>query len=618
MLERLREWGSHHPFLVLAVFGVLFRLALLPFVKVSADTSLYTYDAMLALGGQTPIADYPTRSPFFSYIYAAPLALGLGKMLTARLTMLAAAVVLGGGIYRLTRTLHSERAAMAATFLYFATPLSVVYGQLLYTEQVTQLFVIGAILLLYGHLDDETVPYRYPLAIGALFGIAFLVRRVVLVQVGVIGLFLLYYWTVREEQPLSKPVSYGIALAIGMGATMAAGYLWLGWPSVDDALLIAEQHVVWLFRGSPVGHVGWVEMTTIPAGADTTGPFGSFPGPRKLFIKLTHLFAVSMPVAIPLIAVGRSYLADRSLPESTDTALGVGLVAAFVLGGIGRWLLLPIGTVRPAVVGLVGAVAVAALWRHAPIPFRDLWDPRFALFVGFMVLVTAGYFALGSLGFVHFLDVLPYVSVVTGVLAVELLDHRTSGDARRVPVAAAVLVLAVAAGLLSATALVADPGVGGGTGESLDTVAEVEAVNDDVGSRLDAGESVLVAQPMYVFESGTRQTGDLSRGYWIMRHAPDSAPARRLEARLLSRIDDGSVQYVIVDKWTRILLERSAALDSAVEENFCPVADDEVYEATGADLYVRSEAAPDCDGSAAALSAADPLHRPTIDRRHEP
>jgi hypothetical protein len=262
-----RAWVSRHPFATLALFGVLFRLALLPFVKVSADTSLYTYDAMLVLDGQTPITDYPTRSPFFSYIYAAPLALGLGKMLTARLTMLAAAVALGAGIYRLTRTLHSEQAAMAATLLYFATPLSVVYGQLLYTEQVTQLFVIGAVLMLYGHLDDETVPYRYPLAIGSLFGIAFLVRRVVIVQLGVLGLFLLYYWTVRGDRSLTRPVAYGVALSIGMAATLVVGYLALGWGSVDDTLLIAEQHVVWLFRGSPVGNVAWVEMTSIPAGA---------------------------------------------------------------------------------------------------------------------------------------------------------------------------------------------------------------------------------------------------------------------------------------------------------------------------------------------------------------
>jgi hypothetical protein len=87
-----------------------------------------------------------------------------------------------------------------------------------------------------------------------------------------------------------------------------------------------------------------------------------------------------------------------------------------------------------------------------------------------------------------------------------------------------------------------------------------------------------------------------------------------LESRLVSRIEDGSVQYVIVDKWTRILLERSEPLDAAVEANFCPAPDDDVYEATGADLYVRSDAAPGCEGSAAEISVADRPHGPMIDR----
>lgn len=592
--DSLRLLAGRHPLGFLVFIGVLFRIALLPFVKVSADTSLYTYDAMLVLEDQTPISDYPTRSPLFSYLYAIPLALGAGKMVTARITMLLAGIAVGLAVYHLTTVLASRRVAFAATLLYYVTPLSIVYGLQLYTEQFTQLIVIAGVLLLYKALDAEVVSYRSALAIGVLFGIAFLIRRVVLVQFGVLGLFVLYYWTAVDKRPFLKIVGFGCCLVIGMGTSLTVGYLALTWPSISDAFLIAEQQILWLFQGSPVGNVAWVEMTSIPTAGGASAAIG-FPSLRTLFIKLTHLFAVSLPVALPLLIIVRSVAGSLSLPKWIDTTLCIGLVGAFLVGGVGRWLVFPLGTVRPALVGLVGALTVVVLWRRQPVLIDELWDPRLGLMIGFSVLVVAGYFALGTLGFVHFLDTLPYLSVIAGILVVRLADASTPAARDIVPtVGATILMIAVVVALVSTTALVTHTGIEDGSSTGLDTMAEVAAVNDDLETRLDDGSNVLVAQPMYIFESGLRQTGDLSRGYWIIREAPESAPADRLTDRLLARLDDGNVKYVILDKWTRTLLEKSPALASEVEAHFCPIADDGLYESSDATLYVRTESAASC------------------------
>lgn len=601
-MENVQRYGSQsfelirrYPLISLVFFGVLFRILLLPFVKVSADTSLYTYDALLVLEGWTPIVDYPTRSPLFSYLYAVPLTLGGSGLVTARITMLVASAIIGVAVFQLARILHSRRAAIAATFIYFATPLSVVYGQLLYTEQVTQLFVIAAVILLYRNLDIENPSYIITFSIGVLCGAAFLIRRVVIVQVGVIGLFLLFYCNYHKNQQFSKTVMHELILIGGVTITLAVGYIGLAWPSFDDALLIAEQQIVWLFRGSPVGNVAWVEMGKFPLTDNPTSLISGFPSIRTVLIKLTHLFAVAMPVALPFISMVRSYVWTRPLPKWTDTLIGVGFAMTFLIGGISRWILYPAGTLRAPLVGIIGAAAVTYLWLDEPIDLRNIWNPQYFLLLGFGILVIVGYFSLGNLGFVHFLDVLPYLTVFSGILTVELISHREALQSLTIHrIGAVILLLTIVVGLLSATALVTDTGIGGGIGDSLDTMTEVDAVNEDMASRLENRRSVLVAQPMYIIESGTRQAANLSRGYWIILHAPNSSTAHRLQNRLRSRINDGSVQYMITDKWTRFMLNNSPTVKQAVKKNFCPVKDDDLYEATGADLYVRSKSAPQC------------------------
>ncbi|MFC7194633.1 ArnT family glycosyltransferase [Halosimplex aquaticum] len=205
---------TSRPLLALVIAGVCLRLLLLDFVAVSSDAGLFVYDARMILLGNTPIVDYPTRSPLFHYLLAGALALvgGGSRILGARLFMIAVSALLGVAVFALARRLHSRRAGLAAAAIFLGTPVAYVYGIPVKTELVAQLLGVTALLLAVRAFDGERISHGEAALAGAFVGAGFLVRRVVLVHLVAVAVVASYYRLTRYDRQLPDLFVSGVAL----------------------------------------------------------------------------------------------------------------------------------------------------------------------------------------------------------------------------------------------------------------------------------------------------------------------------------------------------------------------------------------------------------------------
>ncbi|MFC7139017.1 ArnT family glycosyltransferase [Halosimplex aquaticum] len=595
---------TSRPLLALVIAGVCLRLLLLDFVAVSSDAGLFVYDARMILLGNTPIVDYPTRSPLFHYLLAGALALvgGGSRILGARLFMIAVSALLGVAVFALARRLHSRRAGLAAAAIFLGTPVAYVYGIPVKTELVAQLLGVTALLLAVRAFDGERISHGEAALAGAFVGAGFLVRRVVLVHLVAVAVVASYYRLTRYDRQLPDLFVSGVALFGGALLTVVFGYVAIALPDVGQVRPVAVQHALSSFIGTGAGNVAWVEQS-LTTGAETaeesTGGLlaavcqGCDAGTLRIVM---WSVVVSLPAVLPFLVYLRSAIdryADERVRRLTPVVLVVGLLGGTAAGGL---LFARHAEASPLLVVLPASVvlaAVAVVWR-GPAPAREWpFDSRLALPALVVAFIVGGYLYRDSpVSVWYMLDLIPYVAVLAGVAVAVSLETGEWGD-RRLAFAGVVLAVAVVvATVASVPFLPARAALGEGT-SGLETVSDVQAAGADLDERTEPGDRVLTADALYVTDADRRLAGDLSRGFWLLKHTTRTPAADRIEAQMLSEMEDGRVPYVVVGPRTRTLLDRSPELARAVDAHYCPT-DEEFYRKHDAELYVESAEAPAC------------------------
>ncbi|WP_415381198.1 ArnT family glycosyltransferase [Halosimplex sp. TS25] len=601
---KVREVVTARPLLSIVLAGVCLRLLLLDLIAVSSDAGLFVYDARMILLGNTPIVDYPTRSPLFHYLLAGALALvgGESRILGARLFMIAVSALLGVAVFVLARQLHSRRAGLAGAALFLGTPVAYVYGVPVKTELLAQLFGITALILAVRAFDGERIAYGEAALAGAFVGAGFLVRRVVLVHLVAVGLVVSYYRLTRHDRQVPALFAAGVAVFAGTSLAVAFGYVAIAWPDLGQVRPVAVQHALSSFIGTGAGNVAWIEQsltTGAETGQENAGGLLSAvcQGCDGGTVRVVMWSAVvSLPAMLPFLVYLRS-ATDRYAGEPVrrlvPVALVVGLLGGTAAGGVlfaRHAEASPLLVVLPASVVLGG---VAVVWSGPAHVGEWSFDERLALPALVVAFVVGGYLYRDSpVSVWYMLDLLPYVAVLAGVAVAVSLDAGRWTE-RRLSLAGVVLAVAVVvATVASVPFLPARAALGEGT-SGLETVSDVQAAGADLDERTASGDRVLTADALYVTDGDRRLAGDLSRGFWLLKHTTRTPAADLVEAKVLSDVQAGRVPYVVVGPRTRTLLDRSPALARAVEANYCPTGDD-FYRTHDAELYVESADAPNC------------------------
>lgn len=593
------QWYSQHrhhlrQLAALAFLGILVRLAVFRDVAVNGDTGLYLYDAKQLLWGHQLMVEYPSRSPVMEYLLAAVIWLGDSAIVSARAFMLLVSVAVGVAVYVLARQIHGHHAGLAASAFFLLTPFSVVWGLWVKTEQVAALLVIAAFIIALHQIDAESIPTHASLAIGALFGTAFLVRRVAIVHIGAFALFVCWYrWhTQRDVRGTLVAASSVVGAAAGV---LVVAYLALAHGDPSLAADIAYHHAAALILSSGQGSLGWVGLESASAVTAASDPgllaqICQKCGPNTITTFMRTMF-VSMPVLVVLLPFLRSYtrtggktLSETALPASYS-AVAVAVIPLLALSG--RW--------GRASAALVIVAATLVVWWADPIDWEELWTPKLALPIVVLLALSAGYLYRDRIMYVsYFQDFYPYLVVVAGVTAVEFyrsLDT-ASRSTRRLLLAAGIVVMVASTGVAVAHAHPYQP-EGVEDKSNWHTVDLTQSYGEDVERWTESGDRVFTAQPLYVIDSDRRVSADLSRKYYVYRGWPESQKRADTDAELVATLESGAAPLAVVDPETRTVLE-SDPVREAFTTNYCRVQNTPSrYADTAGVLYeYRPDAAP--------------------------
>jgi len=568
--------------LLLVFAGILAKIMVFPDVAVNGDSGLYLYDAMQILRGEQILVDFPSRSPLMEYILAVVVKIGHSPIISARTFMVGVGILLGFAVYALARQLHSHRAGLVAAAIIYLTPFSLVWGLWVKTEPVASLLLVAGLLVALRYVDADRIPLRVAAGLGALFGVTFLIRRVVIIHIGAFALFVLWYRR-RQDHTLSSTFQAAGVVIAATVATLAAAYMLLARGNLGLAWEIADTHAIALFSSGGQGSLGWVGLgDAAPVTAQTN--IGALSmicqkcGENTVKVFTTTLM-VTLPVVLMLLTALRSWLA-QSQTWLSETALPTIVVA---LGAFAVYTLLQVGMAARAV-GVVVLVAGTLLaWTTETPSFREWWDPRYTLLLAILGGLTAGYLYRDRILYVtYFQDFYPFVAVLAAIAAVEWVD--ANRDAlRRWSLPAAVTVLLVASGGVAAAHATPYQPEGVESDSHWFSLDSVGVYGDDIDERVGTNQTVITAQPLYVVDSDHRIAGDLSRKYYAFDGWPGDPKTEATARELAQDLRSGDVPYAIVDPEAERVLGNDRVRD-ALQANYCR-ADAPLYNETGGTLY---------------------------------
>lgn len=599
-----RFWGRaqkavfENPLPVIITAGILVRILVVDTVAVNYDAGLYLYDAEQILAGRTPIVDYPTRSPLFHYLLALPLALGVDPIITARAFMIVISVSLGGAVYVAGARLHSKRAGWIAATLFLFSPVTLVWGLWLKTEQAASLVALVAIVLLLSKIRDHHLSRRILVGAGGLLGAAFLIRRIVIVHLVLVGVILIYYRWRHAPRPIRTTLSEALTIYSGAIIALAVGYGILAWPSFGMFPEIVRQHFVALFTGGSGTGVAWVDLPSSgpPSATDDAGLFRPLRPPyldRSVTVAVQTV-AIGLPMIVPL-AVVTFALANRlgdHLPVDVADYAGV------VLGLVAFAWFLKLRTLFPfprSALLLIGVLCGISLLWYLPTPeFDRIWTVNQGAMAFVAIGVAGAYLARDRVVFITYAqDIFPYLAVIAGAALAEL----SITEFHRYAIRGGVLILLVfaAVGMLFAVPFFpAQPGSipDGETPVTLQIApSEAREAGNELRARTKPGEAVFTTQPLYAVAADRPVVANFSRKYWILKRRPDAAISGRIRAQISDEITQRKVPYALSEVRTRIIMRRNPQLERTIDAQFCQTTTSRTFQKVG--VRVRERCQPD-------------------------
>lgn len=579
-----REYTHVAAFILL---GVAIRTLLFEQVGIWRDWGFYAYNSELILQGQTPFIDFLGRSPFFIYGYAAVRSVFGGAIYTLRAYVIAWWLLGGPLVYLVGRELKGHRSGLGALGIYLFSPFALVYGMWVNTMAPAAVAGILAVYVILRRSDWLS----YTVA-GLSIGVGFLSRRSIIVMLPALGLFLAVQYARRysdgiHRQEIKRRVNRLAAAMAGFIVAIFTGYLLLANWRLEIAWALFETHAINLFI--TFGRGGWplLGVNPPPVTVGSSGiPIFSTVCQRcgwwtlRTFAKT---FIVTLPVSIGLLYYLRA-LSDRWLTSGGRFVLG-GLLGVLALYGAvtalwNGFYSRGIGVLAAVVLGYV-------IFTKAQVENRTLLS-RGMLLLGVVLFgFAAGYLYRNRLLHTYyFMDFWPYLSVVVGVIAVEVWAKLDLTGRQLLAIGCVIGVVAALGGAYPLTQVVVN-------GDESDwyTHDRLKAIGNDLDSRTNPGDIVFSADPALVAVSHARLPNDNARimqvavNYREYKHGPHV----EMYADLTSGMETGRITHVVSGTNTELMLRFNESAARAFESNYCRVDAGGVYEAVGTTLYEWSD-----------------------------
>lgn len=574
--EQTALFGDHrHLIGLLTVFsaGVLIRLLFVDIVPINRDTGLYLYDAVKLSNGGVPIVDYHSRSPLFHWILAKSLAFGADPLLTARGLMIATSCLLGAAVYWLTRVVHSREGGLFASALFVLSPLTVVWGTWLKTEQVAVLLLLVALAILVPRLDDETIYAPYA-AIGVLLGTAFLVRRTALVYAISIGLAILYYRWYRSDRSLLAEIARGGFMAAAMVVTVTLGYALVA-GSVGATIELFRLH----FLSTPPLSL-FTGIDGVGGGSSSSTSLLCLRCHLKPLRVMSSVLIVTLPTALVLAAYfGQCFPKDTSdrLPGSGGASTRRLMLLVLGVFAVGALIFTRIALTGAFVshagflVAVIGSLAAAGI-LYLRLPWADSEPPLSPelVVVGIVPVVLGTVYLLrdSPIHVTYYQEIFPFAAIFSGVF---LCHSFSKVDVSTRQLFVLLLFVTSLLGLLVAPYVTSSmAGLDTVYQTSEGTVTTVHEIGDEITDRTDPDESIFTAQPIYALSADRSNVLDFSREAWYFRH---DVPEEKQETseRLVGAIYSGDIAYVVAEQRTNEVMSNSDEVNTAIKENYCAV-----------------------------------------------
>lgn len=594
-LHRAYSLRTNHAVHVLGllVLGVLLKLYVAPDVAVNGDDGLYLYDAKRLLWGDWIMLEYPSRSPAFEYLLAAVIALGDSPIWAARMLMIVLSTGLAASVYLLGRELLGHRGGLVALAFMLLQPFPVMWSLWLKTEVGSALLVVLALTLALRTVDRVRISPAPLLAVGALFGLAWFVRRSIIAVAAAFGLWWLWYRWRHTETAGWRPLAEGTVILGGTVSLIGLGYAVLGRFNPVITWQLFETHGLALFTSGGMGSLGYVPLDAArdPVPAVNGGIVGALC--QKCGLNTAVIFGrtmiVTLPVVLVLLVVLRSWF--ESLGNTFRWALPTVLLAESAIAVF--WL----NAVHPNYfyIGLaLFVLSVAYVWLHDVPDWGTLYDRRLGLLFAVLFALVAGYLYRDRILYVtYFQDLYPYLAVLCAAALIGLYDH---ADLTRRDLAVGAMLLIAATSVATASAYPYQPGGVNEGGTFWFDIETVQGLGDDIDARVAPDERVFTAQPLYVIESDRRIAGDLSRKYYLFRAWTQSDQAAIESKRLAAELRSGQVPIAIIDAEGTTVLENSDPVRSAFADCYTP-ANSTRIERTNATLHTYEPDPPACEES---------------------
>lgn len=629
-----QQLTSRKGVLLLLAQGLLIRAIFANGIAVNGDTGLYLYDAQQLRWGRTMFAEFPSRSPLVEYLLAATLHvtdfLAGSPIVFARGLIIAISVLVGAAVYLFaTEVTDDKRVGIIALGFWMLTPFTVAWGVWVKTEQFAALFALVGLTLAVRELKREAKPrLRIAAVLGLIFAAGLLSRRVLIVHIGVLGLWILAYRNgaaIRDTataytrafraavtgrdlpsvpEPIARDLGYtvliGVVMLASMTAALMAAFMVIARGDAQLAARMADSYFLDLVRSDGFGSHGYLPLRDVAGGymnhqyAQSGGPwwtaFCQKCGGRTLLV-FQHTIMITLPVLLVLLVWVRAFT-DVGKWWYVRAAYPIILVTLAVFAAIRAYNpAAPLNLLPFAVI----AAMVIVVWR-LPVPsLNDLYSPRVGLVMAVPVMLAVSYLYRDRILYpTYFQDFYPFIAVLAAIAAVGVWD--TAGETLGSPLAARHWVMKAAAIVfviaLYTSATWAYPYVGDehrDTQTDWFTMNRVQAFGDDVDRRLEGDETVFTGNPLYVIESEHRQAADLSRKYYLFEGWPTTPVTHREATELKGIMRSGSAPMAVVNDETRTVLAANASVNQTFDQHYCGV-DDPLYEVMeNTTLYVHRD-----------------------------
>ncbi|MFD1562788.1 ArnT family glycosyltransferase [Haloarchaeobius amylolyticus] len=631
---RPAQWKRPPNIILIIAVGILARLLIFDIASVNADTGLYLYDAQRFLEGGIPIADFPSRSPFFHAILSSILLTEIDPIVTTRLAMISISAMSGFGVYKIVDFLSGQKPAEFATILYLLTPLPLFWSLWLKTEPALVLLTIMVSYIYVSRFTEERVRLIYLFLVGILLGSGYLIRRSAIFYAVLIGLHFLYYRTVKRDEHILKEIPAVVVLASSMLTTILGGYVIISRGDLSATAELATYHLFGLMPLSPgpltsnlVPYYILISVLAILVSSyihSSDTYYSLFPSNmispiNQVIIGVASIGIISLLLITPEFSyqsiksdmqedfiLGIIYL---SLPiflifmvylftyiRSSNINKHASVLAYLTLTGIMIQFLKGIYTPSYPLTGyqgrevLVGVISI--LFITAILVTMFLPDINLNIFQeensSFLIILPVGISAMyifrdDPMLITYSQEILPYLSIISGI-AVGQLREATSRFAFHG--IAFILALSAVVGVLAAPVMISNMG---GTVQPYDSdrgsISNVQAVGDLVEKKTSENDLVFTAQPLYAIQADRENVQDFSREWGDYRNGEGQ---QVMTNKIVDSMEKGEVVLVIKERRTEMVMKPSDEIRTTFESHYCRI-DNDRLELSKAQIYIHKD-----------------------------